>query len=109
MKQFLLLFLFLPFAVYCQVADSSRREVKLQGAVNFRDLGGYTTGDGHSVRWGRVYRSADISKISGRDLDTIRGRRIATVVDLRGVQESKQAPDRLNPGADYILCPAGSD
>jgi protein-tyrosine phosphatase len=28
---------------------------------------------------------------------------------LRGTQESKAAPDRLNPNTDYILCPAGSE
>jgi len=30
-------------------------------------------------------------------------------VDLRGRKESAQAPDKLNPGMDYILCPAGSN
>jgi protein-tyrosine phosphatase len=92
-----------------QIADSSMREVKLQGTVNFRDLGGYTTNDGHHVRWDRIYRSADISKLTDTDLDTLKGRHIVSVVDLRGTDESKKAPDRLNPGTDYILCPAGSD
>jgi protein-tyrosine phosphatase len=100
----------LPFVTgFAQLADSSQREVKLQGAVNFRDLGGYTTSDGHHVRWDRVYRSADISKLTDTDLDTLKSRHIASVVDLRGVDESKKAPDRLNPGTEYILCPAGSD
>lgn len=92
-----------------QVADSSRRQVSLQGAVNFRDLGGYATADGHHVRWGSLYRSADISKLTPADLDTLNARHIRCDVDLRGVAESAQAPDRLNPGTDYILCPAGSD
>ncbi len=109
-KLFILISGFLPFiAGSAQIADSSRREVKLQGAVNFRDLGGYTTGDGPHVRWDRIYRSADISKLTDPDLDTLKGRYIASVVDLRGVEESKKAPDRLNTGTDYILCPAGSD
>ncbi|MDR3712293.1 MAG: tyrosine-protein phosphatase [Puia sp.] len=94
---------------FAQLADSSQREVKLQGAVNFRDLGGYTTSDGRHVRWDRIYRSADISKLTDADLDTLKNRHISSVVDLRGVDESKKAPDRLNPGTEYILCPAGSD
>jgi len=96
-------------SVSAQVADSAKRKVELQGAVNFRDLGGYTTKDGHHIKWGKIYRSADMSKLTDQDLTTLAERKIAYDVDLRGTQESKQAPDRMNPNTDYILCPAGSD
>jgi protein-tyrosine phosphatase len=94
---------------FSQVADSAMRRVPLQGAVNFRDLGGYATVEGKHVRWKVVYRSADISRLTPADLDTLKERRIRFDVDLRGVAESAQAPDRVNAGTDYILCPAGSD
>lgn len=106
---FLLLFAVAPFLALAQVADSSMRQVKLQGAINFRDLGGYATQDGHHVKWKEIYRSADISKLSDSDLAIVKARAIVDVVDLRGVGESGRAPDRLNPGTGYILCPAGSD
>ena len=106
---FLVLFLFVTCAVMAQVTDSSMRHVPLQGAVNFRDLGGYATADGHHVKWHMLYRSADISKLTSADLDTLKARHVDYDVDLRGVAESAKAPDRLNPGTDYILCPAGSD
>jgi protein-tyrosine phosphatase len=96
-------------AAYAQVADSAKRHVVLQGAANFRDLGGYTTSDGHHVKWGEIYRSADISKLTDADLAILKERKITYDVDLRGRQESAKAPDKLNPGTDYILCPAGSD
>lgn len=92
-----------------QVADSAKRKVNLQGAVNFRDIGGYKTKDGHTVKWGKIYRSADMSKLTDADLAELKKLNITYDVDLRGIQESKQAPDRLNPNTDYILCPAGSD
>ena len=95
--------------VFAQVADSAKRKVNLQGAVNFRDLGGYTTKDGHHVKWRKVYRSADMSKLTDADLAELKARNITFDVDLRGTQESAQAPDRMNPGTDYILLPAGSD
>lgn len=101
--------LLLPAGLVAQVADSSRREVRVAGAANFRDLGGYATADGRHVKWGYIYRSADISRLTQADLDTLKSRHIRYDVDLRGVQESAQAPDKLNPGMDYILCPAGSD
>ena len=101
--------LLLAHPALSQVNDSAIRKVYVRGAMNFRDLGGYTTTDGHHVKWGAIYRSADISRLTPADLDTLRARHIFYDVDLRGVAESAQAPDRLNPGTNYILCPAGSD
>ncbi|MBC7401483.1 MAG: tyrosine-protein phosphatase [Mucilaginibacter sp.] len=95
--------------LFAQIADSAKRKVSLQGTVNFRDIGGYTTKDGHHVKWGKVYRSADLSKLSETDLAELKNRKITYDVDLRGTQEAQQAPDKLNPNTDYILCPAGSD
>jgi protein-tyrosine phosphatase len=111
MKKYFLLLIFsgLISATYAQVADSAKRHVVLQGASNFRDLGGYTTADGHHVKWGQIYRSADMSKLTDADLAVLKERKITYDVDLRGHQESTQAPDRINPGTDYILSPAGSD
>ena len=106
---FIIIFVFITHSTFSQIADSSLRHVPLQGAINFRDLGGYTTTDGHRVKWHVIYRSADISKLTPADLDTLNARHIVYDVDLRGTQESAKAPDKLNPGTDYILCPAGSD
>lgn len=97
------------YAASAQIADSTQRHVTLNGAANFRDLGGYKTKDGREVKWGKVYRSADISKLTDADLDTLKNRHISYDVDFRGHQEAQQAPDKLNPNTDYILCPAGSD
>ncbi len=111
MKKYLLIFVIVVLSghLLAQVADSAKRHVVLQGATNFRDLGGYTTNDGHHVKWGKVYRSADISKLTDADLAELKKRKITYDVDLRGQQESRQAPDRLNPNTNYSLCPAGSD
>jgi len=111
MKKFILFLLAtaLSGSTFAQITDSAKRKVNLQGAVNFRDLGGYTTTDGHHVKWKKIYRSADMSKLTDLDLAELNNRKITFDVDLRGTQESKQAPDRLNPNTDYILCPAGSD
>jgi protein-tyrosine phosphatase len=106
---FITLFVLITTNTFSQIADSTLRHVPLQGAINFRDLGGYTTTDGHHVKWHVIYRSADISKLTPADLDTLNARHIVYDVDLRGTQESAKAPDKLNPGTDYILCPAGSD
>jgi len=37
------------------VAPGPERHITLEGQPNFRDLGGYETADGHTVRWGQVF------------------------------------------------------
>ncbi|MFI7341737.1 tyrosine-protein phosphatase [Streptomyces sp. NPDC050085] len=44
------------------------RLVKLDGAVNFRDAGGYRTAAGHWVKMGEVYRSDALDKLTAADL-----------------------------------------
>lgn len=100
---------FVPFIGFTQLADSATRLVHMQGALNFRDAGGYKTKEGKTVITGRVFRSADISKLTDTDMQIMAGKHIRTVVDFRGVKESAAAPDKLLPATDYILCPAGSD
>ena len=36
------------------MSDARERLLALEGALNWRDLGGYTTTDGRVTRWGRV-------------------------------------------------------
>jgi protein-tyrosine phosphatase len=83
--------------------------VTLQGTSNFRDLGGYPAASGKRVKWGRIYRSADISKLTDADLQVLQSRHVALVCDLRGPQEVAQAPDRLPPGTRRVELPAGSE
>jgi protein-tyrosine phosphatase len=99
----------IPSFSFAQLADSSKRLVHMQGAYNFRDVGGYKTTDGKEVVWGTVYRSADVSRLTDHDLDTLSARHIHTVIDFRGKKESAAAPDHLLPETKYQLCPAGSD
>lgn len=92
-----------------QLTDSIKRVVPLKGGLNFRDVGGYKTTDGKEVVWGKVYRSAAIDKLTDQDVSLLDKKGIHTVVDFRGVAESKAAPDRLPQNTDYTLSPAGSD
>jgi protein-tyrosine phosphatase len=46
----------------------SERRVQLEGGVNFRDLGGYQAVDGRRVRWGQVFRSDNLGRLTDRDV-----------------------------------------
>ncbi len=110
MRIVLFVLMFISFCrVGAQVQDSAKRVVPVKGAVNFRDIGGYATKDGHHVKWNKVYRSAAINKLTDEDMQLLQVRHIYTVIDFRGTQEAKQAQDRLLPNTSYTLCPAGSD
>jgi len=108
-KVILALAIVLPCTAFGQLKDSTRRVVRMQGAVNFRDVGGYKTADGREVKWNKVFRSADVSHLTPQDLSVLEQKHIHTVIDFRGVKESSAAPDKLLDGTDYTLSPAGSD
>lgn len=76
-----------------------KRHVALEGAHNFRDLGGYATEDGRRVRWGLFYRSDALSELSDADLGKLGALGIKLVCDFRSAEEKAEAPDRLPPGA----------
>ncbi len=86
---------------------TAERRVKLDSAVNFRDIGGYGTKDGRRVRWGHVYRSDGLSGLSERDLALIQDMGIRRVIDFRTGSEAANAPDRLpgDGGTAYIHLP----
>ena len=74
-----------------------RRHVRLDGAANFRDLGGYASEDGRTVRWGQLYRADALSDLSDSDLETLSGLGIKLVCDFRSAPEVEEGPDRLPP------------
>ncbi|WP_431961877.1 tyrosine-protein phosphatase [Actinacidiphila sp. bgisy160] len=59
------------------------RHIAFERLHNFRDLGGYRTADGRTVRWGRLYRSDALSKLVGTDLERFAALGVRTVIDLR--------------------------
>ena len=63
------------------------RRVTLDGPVNFRDIGGYETADGRSVRWGRVFRSDSLHHLTEADGPRLAKIGIATALDFRAHDE----------------------
>jgi protein-tyrosine phosphatase len=82
-----------------------REMIKLDGALNTRDFGGYRTGDGRTIKRGRLYRSSELSYLSDRDVKVIADLGITTVVDFRGLKEAHDAPDRLPDNVQVVPSP----
>ena len=83
------------------------RVIALEGGTNFRDLGGYPTTDGGRVRWGRVFRSAALHRLTPSDLAAIERLGLRAVYDLRGDEERDGAPSVLPGGVRCVLLPIG--
>lgn len=79
---------------------TASRIVELEGAFNFRDLGGYATKDGRTVRWRRLFRADGLHRLSAADLDKLAELGLATVIDLRTEQEVSERGRIEWPTAD---------
>ena len=79
----------------------AERRLPLEGTDNFRDLGGYRTSDGRRVRWGRIYRSGELSRLTDRDLAYVSSLGLRLVCDFRSPKEREARPDRL-PESDAL-------
>lgn len=81
-----------PAAALDAAPPWAARLLPLQGARNFRDLGGYRTADGRSVRWGKLFRSGSMAELTPADCDYLGGLGIRFVCDLRTTDERAAAP-----------------
>ena len=70
----------------------NNRLLELDGASNFRDLGGYETGDGMRLKKGLIFRSDSLSYLSSDDIKKIQDIGIKTVCDFRSDIEMKESP-----------------
>jgi protein-tyrosine phosphatase len=73
----------------------AERQVELEGAVNCRDLGGYETTEGRRIRWGQVFRSDSLARLTERDRVKVGNLGLRLVIDFRTPNEVKKSPDRL--------------
>lgn len=93
---------------------AAERRLPLQGPDNFRDLGGYPTRDGRTVRWGQLFRANDLAGLTGDDLRYLKAMHVRLVCDFRSEQERSARPDReVGPGSverlDLAVAQEGAD
>jgi protein-tyrosine phosphatase len=93
------------------MTDERERLVALEGALNWRDLGGYPTADGRVTKWDRIFRSDGLDQLTDADLDVIAQLGIKLVIDFRVDREVDQNPSRLpdHPELRRQRIPIGGD
>lgn len=64
------------------------RAVTIEGVSNVRDLGGWTTSDGKKIKYGTIYRSAQLENVTENGKIEAKRLGIKTDVDLRGMSSA---------------------
>jgi len=101
-----------PFFTIAGRQDSvlvANRLVNFKRVANFRDLGGIKTQDGRVVKWGRIFRSGNLSGLKKSEFDKFKDLNIQTVYDLRTSHEIDGKEDRLPAEIKYIHVPTVKD
>ncbi|WMT43413.1 tyrosine-protein phosphatase [Paenibacillus sp. D2_2] len=88
------------------VITVAEREVRLEGVINFRDLGGYVTSDGRHVKWGKLFRSGELEGLTATGKKQAEQLGLHTIVDYRTNSEVEAKPDPDISKARYVRLPA---
>ena len=81
------------------------RNINIPGIQNFRDLGGYRSSTtGKNVRWGMLYRSAQIDSLGCAARRELRNMGIRTIIDLRTPEELNNYP-QIQKGFNVVHIP----
>ena len=73
--------------------ELARRLLPLEGGVNFRDMGGYPAADDKRVKWGHLFRSGSMNRLTEADRVHLAERGIRTVIDFRTESEHAHEPN----------------
>ncbi|WP_052566095.1 tyrosine-protein phosphatase [Ferrimicrobium acidiphilum] len=75
-----------------EVVDAGELDpwIKLEGPLNFRDLGGYSTISGQRVRPRLVYRADNLALLTATDVTRLEYLGLRTVIDLRSAEEAER-------------------
>lgn len=77
------------------------RDVAFNTLSNFRELGGYRTSDGRTVRHGLIWRGGSLGWLDAGELDRVRQIGFRCDLDFRSAIEADEMPDPRLPGVIY--------
>jgi len=97
-------------AVTTSASAKAGSQIKLKGAVNVRDLGGYRTKTGKTVKAHVLLRAAALNKLTKADVQKLKKTyHVRTDIDLRSKTEAAKDPDVKMSGVNYVFDPVVKD
>jgi len=78
------------------------RSLGIKSVPNLRDLGGYKTRDGRTVKRGLVYRCNQLYHVSPEDMQKIARLGLKNSFDLRTFEERQPKPDEVPPEVSVV-------
>lgn len=88
---------------------TNQRVLTMDHGYNFRDLGGYQTRDGQTVKWQRVIRTGTLAYLSDHDQQSLIDYGIKFDIDFRSDGEVAEAPDQIPNTIRYRHLPVFPD
>lgn len=84
-----------------------QRHIRLEGAHNVRDVGGYPTLDGRVTQWRRLLRADSLHRLTAEDQQRLRNYGVRTIIDLRLPFEVMHNPNVFAQAGDvhYLNLP----
>lgn len=81
----------------------AERKLALEGASNFRDLGGYEADEGRRLKWGKLYRSSKLSGLTDTDISYVKRLGVTLICDFRQAVEQELEPTVLGEDPEHVL------
>ena len=81
-----------------------KRHLPLMGCINLRELGGYVTSDGKSIRWRTLLRGDSLHQLSLESQQTIIDYGVKTIIDLRTRSEVNKKSYVLSKSPNINYC-----
>lgn len=88
------------------MSNNTEQSILLEGVLNFRDMGGYKTHSGKSVKRHLFFRSANLAKMTAQDQEKFKQLGIKTIFDYRDDHEAEASPTPVMEGVQNIRVPA---
>lgn len=83
----------------------THRILNLENGRNFRELGGYKTLDGKTIKYHKAIRSAGLGDLSDKDINFLGNYGLKTDIDFRSIDEAAKKPDKTPKGTKYVSLP----
>jgi protein-tyrosine phosphatase len=81
--------------------DTIDRRLTCEPCLNIRDVGGYRTSDGATIRWRTLLRGDNLCQLTPAGSASLLGHGLRTVIDLRHISELEEAIHPFGPSGPH--------